>query len=257
MEINKTYLGDCLELMKDVPDGSIDMILCDLPYGILSCKWDTVIPFEPLWEQYKRVIKDSGAIVLFGSEPFSSALRMSNIKNYKYDWIWDKKNGTDFLNAKRRPLKAFENILIFYKKQCIYNPQMTERIKIRDRSGEKKPLLMNPQTLGSYKWQNIGVEGKSKYPINIISISNQSKECNNINRVHPTQKPLALMEYLIRTYSNSGDLILDNCAGSGTTGIACLNTNRNYIMMEKEQQYYEIIKKRIDDWNKERAERLF
>ena len=241
----KLIKGNCLEVMKQIESGSVDAIITDPPYGTTACKWDSIIPFNLMWEQLNRIIKPNGAIVLFGSEPFSSALRMSNIKNYKYDWIWNKKSGTDFLNAKRRPLKAAENVLVFYKKQPIYNPQMIIREKIRDRSGENKPKEINNQTLGSYNWNKKGIESKEKYPINIISISNQSKECNNINRIHPTQKPLELMEYLIKTYTNEGETVLDFTMGSGSTMVACQNLNRNGIGIEQDEKYFEIAEQRI------------
>ena len=239
-------LGDCLELMKDIPNGSIDMILCDLPYGTTACKWDVIIPFEPLWEQYKRIIKDRGAIVLFGSEPFSSYLRMSNIKQYKYDWKWDKVVGSNFVQAKKQPLRIYEDICVFYKKQPTYNPIMEERKKENERPSNK-PALNNINGITSIKCPTIG---KMKYPVNKIEINRMSKELNSSRIIHPTQKPVALLEYLIKTYTNEGELVLDNTAGSGTTAIACLNTNRQFIVMEKEQKYYDIILKRVADFNK-------
>ena len=250
MEINKTYLGDCLELMKDVPDRSIDMILCDLPYGVTACKWDTVIPFEPLWEQYNRIIKDNGAIVLFGSEPFSSALVMSNVKNFRYELIWEKTRPTGFFTAKKQPMKIHENICVFYKKTTTYNPIKTKAPKGKiDKRKTLNPTI-NPY-LGGIKKDRVKDSGM-RYPTTVQKFASISKKGQ-----HPTQKPILLMEYLIRTYSNSGDLILDNCAGSGTTGIACLNLKRNYIMMEQEEKYYQIIENRINEWHKKQSERLF
>ena len=246
MEINKTYLGDCLELMpKHIEDKSIDMILCDLPYGTTACKWDTIIPFEPLWKQYKRIIKDNGAIVLFGSEPFSSYLRMSNIKNYKYDWIWKKNRFSNHLNAKRQPMRAYENISVFYKKQCIFN-------RIPFRLGAQKNYSNGRGKEGGGNWGNHYKGDLSTIEKPIISAINHLE----FNSVHPdskeymghsTQKPLALIEYLIKTYTNEGDLILDNACGSGTTGLGAKNLKRNYIMMEKEQKYYDIACNRLNN----------
>ncbi len=243
----KLYKGDCLELMKDLPDKSIDAIIADLPYGTTACKWDVVIPFEPLWEQYKRVIKDRGAIVLFGSEPFSSALRMSNIKNYKYDWVWIKAKPSNFLMGKKQPMKYTENILIFYKKQPTYNPIMIKRDEKNKRNNKK---------CGYLKYEALGLNEDNKYadrlkagmndyiyPRNYLYFSQNTK----VKYVHPTQKPVALLEYLIKTYTLEGETVLDNCMGSGTTGVACVNTNRNFIGIELDDKYFEIAEKRIND----------
>lgn len=241
---NKDYElwnGDCLELMKNITNKSIDMILCDLPYGTTACKWDSVIPFEPLWEQYNRIIKENGAIVLFGSEPFTSLLISSNIKLFKYDIVWDKVNCSSGILAKKRPLKSHENICIFYKKQPTYNPQMTKGTKWH-RSGAKQRKLA-----GIYG-QDKTVERKGgsdetewKYPKSILTVSN----ADNTKRVHPTQKPTALCEWLIKTYTNEGETVLDNCMGSGSTGVACVNTNRNFIGIELDENYFKIAKERI------------
>ena len=231
--------GDCLEKMKDIPDGSIDMILCDLPYGTTACKWDTIIPFEPLWEQYKRIIKDNGAIVLTASQPFTSALVMSNVKMFKYEWIWDKKVGSGFLNANRLPLKSHENILVFYKKQPTYNKQKW--------IGKPNHAHGNPKTTknslyGDYDIvDNFDKTNNLKNPLSVIEFD----KIHPSKTIHPTQKPVALFEYLIKTYTNEGDLVLDNCAGSGTTGVACQNLKRNYILIEKEPKYIEVIKQRL------------
>jgi len=250
---NKVLLGDCLELMKDIPDASIDMILCDLPYGTTSCSWDKIIPFEPLWEQYKRIIKDKGAIVLFGSQPFTSELIYSNIKQYKTSWIWDKQRSTNFVQAKNHPLKRTEDIIVFGKNKINYYPQMIKRTEEEKKLCNSKKRKINRANVRADTFMNISggkwetkTNFEHKYPINIISISAISNECNSKHRLHSTQKPISLMEYLILTYSNENDLVLDNCAGSGTTGIACLNTNRNYILMEKEQKYFDIINTRIE-----------
>lgn len=241
-------LGDCLELMKDIPNGSIDMILCDLPYGTTACKWDTIIPFDKLWEQYERIIKQNGAIVLFGAEPFSTLLRMSNFKLYKYDWIWNKTQSTSFGLAKKQPMRTYENIVVFYKNQTTYNPIMTPKARIiDDRNWKSNGKSENGNFASKEKHKFVRTES---YPKNIIDINSTSKECNNLNRVHPTQKPIELFEYLIKTYTNEGDLVLDNTAGSGTTAIACLKTKRQFIVMEKEQKYYDIILKRVADFNK-------
>ena len=241
-------LGDCLELMKDIPNGSIDMILCDLPYGTTACKWDTIIPFDKLWEQYERIIKPNGAIVLFGSEPFSSLLRCSNLKLFKYDIIWDKVSKTNSMNAKYQVLKQHEIISIFYKKAGKYYPIKTTGVKWT-RGGNKKI----DKTSQYYQQAGDVILGKSthdiddsKLPTSILTISNADKT----KRWHPTQKPVTLFEYLIKTYTNEYELVLDNCAGSGTTAIACLNTNRQFIVMEQEPNYFEKIKKRVGDFNK-------
>ena len=230
--------GDCLELMKDIPDKSIDMILCDLPYGTTACKWDTVIPFEPLWKQYNRIIKDNGAIVLFGSEPFSSYLRMSNIKNYKYDWGWNKKKAGNIFLAKYQPMKIHENIIIFGKCKTTYYPIMVERDKIKKSKNYGTGEAMG----GNRKREEKIYVYDKKNPISILEFSNASQK----GKVHPTQKPVALLEYLIKTYTNEGDTVLDNCMGSGSTGVACLNTNRNFIGIELDENYFNIAKERIE-----------
>lgn len=231
--------GDCLELMKDIPDGSVDMILCDLPYGTTACKWDTVIPFEPLWEQYNRIIKDNGAIVLFGSEPFSTMLRHSNLKIYKYDWVWNKVRGVGHLNAKRRPMMCCENICVFYGKQPTYNPQMRPRERERLSKNNNKQ-----QVFGKSKDDFLGEVLREKYPINLLTFSKSDMTQNNF---HPTQKPVELLEYLIKTYTNPGEVVLDNCMGSGSTGVACANTGRSFIGFELDPGYFEIAQKRIQE----------
>lgn len=247
-EVNKIYCGDCLEVMPNIPDKSIDMILCDLPYGTTACKWDIVIPFELLWKQYKRIIKDNGAIVLFGSEPFSSYLRLSNIKNYKYDWIWDKVAGANFMNLKNRPFKTHENILIFSKNSNFtFNPIKVPRTEksIRRQPIGKERVIKGEGEVEFYNLKRINVHliGGLKHPIDIIRFSIHEKGRYNFR--HPTKKPVALFEYLIKTYTNEGDLVLDNCAGSGTTGVACKNLGRNYILIEKDREYCDIAEDRI------------
>ena len=232
--------GNCLEVMKDIPDNSIDAIITDPPYGTTACKWDSVIDFDLMWEQLNRIIKPNGAIVLFGSEPFSSALRMSNIKNYKYDWIWNKVITTGFLNAKRQPLRQNENIIIFYKKQCIYNPQMVK--------GESYTVKSTGNKSSVYGKQEDNVETVCKgdrYPNNNIIINKKINECHPSKTFHPTQKPIELMEYLIKTYTNEKETVLDFTMGSGSTGVAAKNLNRNFIGIEMDDNYFDIAKERI------------
>lgn len=220
-----------------ISDKSIDMILCDLPYGTTQCKWDSIIPFEPLWEQYERVIKDNGAIVLFGCEPFSSHLRLSNLKIYKYDWVWDKVKGTGFLNAKRQPMRNHEFVCVFYKKQCTYNPQKTMGHN-RKQSYRSKDLQTD--VYGEMK-NDYTYDSTERYPRSIQVFSTDTQNSS----LHPTQKPVALCEYLIKTYTNEGETVLDNCMGSGTTAVAAINTNRNYIGFELDKDYFDIANKRI------------
>lgn len=254
MELNKCYCGDCLDLMKDIPDKSIDMILCDLPYGTTECKWDTIIPFEPLWEQYKRIIKDNGAIVLTASQPFTTDLINSARDIFKYELIWEKTNPTGFFNAKKMPLKIHENILIFYSRLPTYNPTMKivntdsiGRIRINSKSKcEGRSMWGKVSEKNDY----IYVENGTRYPTSIIKYSNwNGASFGDISKTikHPTHKPIPLFEYLIKTYTNEGDLVLDNCVGSGTTAIACINTRRNFIGIEKDEEYFNIAQK----WVKE------
>ena len=231
--------GDCLELMKNIPDGSVDLILTDPPYGTTACKWDTVIPFDAMWEQLKRIIKPNGAIVLFGSEPFSSALRMSNIKQYKYDWVWDKKKPGAIGIAKYQPLRYTENISIFYAKKCNYFPIMTEREKIK-KSRNYSHSEINKKSLGV---MHENKEYTHKFPSNILEFSNASQK----GKLHPTQKPVVLLEYLIKTYTQEGETVLDFTMGSGSTIVAAKNTNRNAIGIELDENYFNIAKKRIEE----------
>ena len=234
----KLLQGDCLELMKNIPDKSIDLILCDLPYGTTHNKWDTIIPFDKLWEQYKRIIKDNGAILLFSQMPFGASLIMSNPKMFRYEWIWEKNQAVGFLNAKKMPLRKHENILVFYKHLPTYNPQGL--IKLDEPIQEKGSANRNGK--------NYGVADKSfirthtNYPTDIITFSKDSG-------YHPTQKPVDLLEYLIKTYTNEGDTVLDNCMGSGSTGVACVNTNRDFIGMELNEEYFKIACERIEGGN--------
>lgn len=225
--------GDCLELMKNIPDKSVDMILCDLPYGTTRNKWDTPIDLSSLWQQYQRLVKNNGAICLFAQAPFDKVLGASNLKMFKYEWVWQKDNATGFLNAKKMPLKIHENILVFYSNPPVYNPQM--------RIGFKPYTQKSGRGSTNYGKQiSVVTENKGKrYPIDILNFQRDRF------KLHPTQKPVALLEYLIRTYTNEGETVLDNCMGSGSTGVACLNTGRNFIGMELDAGYFEIAKKRI------------
>lgn len=231
--------------MNRIKDKSIDMILCDLPYGTTQCKWDTIIPFDPLWEQYNRIIKDNGAIVLFGSEPFTSMLICSNIKNFKYNWIWQKNKSTGFLNAKKQPLNDNETISVFYRKQCTYNPQMVVAEKIYNRG------FVNRKKSDCYGNEKDFVQTDTglRYPKRIQYFNNNYTQ----KQIHPTQKPAALCEYLIKTYTNEGELVLDSCAGSMTTAVAAINTNRDYICFEKDREIFEVGKSRVEEYLKEKG----
>lgn len=281
LSLNEIHLGDCLELMNDIETHSIDMILCDLPYGTTQNKWDSIIPLNEyyvnksgkqlnyqefmveafkksftfeiadklwnthkrpgLWAHYERVLKPNGAIVLTAAQPFTATLIGSNPKWFKYDWIWQKPKGTGHLNAKKQPMRNKEDIVVFYDKQCTYNPQMTEGAPYKDKAG--KDHAKSTSMTDSYgKYTNFRNENTGfRYPQQIISFGVVER-----GTIHPTQKPVPLFEYLIKTYTNEGDVVLDNCAGSGTTGEACLNTGRNYILIEQDEKYYGVAKDRLD-----------
>ncbi len=226
------FNGDCLEIMKSISDKSIDLILCDLPYGTTRNKWDSIIPLDKLWEQYERIIKDNGAILLFAQTPFAQQLGASNLKLLKYEWIWDKKRVTGFLNSKKMPMKRHENILVFYKKLPTYNPQLTKGKPYHTHN--KAPSTNYNSFETNYETKNDGW----RFPVDIQEFSPETG-------LHPTQKPVALLEYFIKTYSNELDTVLDNCMGSGSTGVAALNINRRFIGIEKDEKYFEIAKKRI------------
>jgi DNA modification methylase len=226
--------------MGRIPAGSVDMILADLPYGTTACKWDNVIPFEPLWAHYWRVLKPNGAVVLFGSEPFSSHLRMSQIKYFKYDWVWDKVNKfSGHLNAKKQPLRVYECVSVFYGLQPTYNPQMTRGTPYTAKSCGRKTESYGKQIDGI-----VTVNSGNFYPKNIIRI--EGDERGTAGRIHPTQKPISLLEYMIKTYTIEGETVLDNTMGSGSTGVACVNTGRRFIGIEMDDKYFEIAKNRIE-----------
>ena len=227
--------GDCLELMKDIPDNSIDLILCDLPYGTTQNKWDTVIPFEDLWAQYRRIAKKNAAIVLTASQPFTTALISSNPRDFRYCLVWDKVGTTGFQTAKVMPLRRHEDICVFYGAKPTYNPAMETRGARRKKGGSHTDNGCYGQLRSTVSFNN------TYYPTSIVQVSNASKK----ELVHPTQKPVALMEYLVRTYTNEGETVLDNCMGSGTTGVACVNTGRNFIGIEKDSEYFKIARRRI------------
>ena len=238
MEDVKLYKGDCLEIMKQIPNGSIDMILADLPYGTTQNKWDSVLPLDLLWKQYERIIADNGCIVLTADGIFTGVLMMSNPKMFKYKLIWDKKSTTGFLNAKKMPLRRHEDILIFAKGKTTYNPIMREG-KLRFKGGKK---YANNGCYGNFN-EMPKEQYNMYYPTSIIEISNANQKAKQ----HPTEKPVELMEYLIKTYTNENEIVLDNTMGSGSTGVACVNTNRNFIGIEKDEKYFEIAKNRIND----------
>lgn len=250
--------GDCLELMKDIPDHSIDMILCDLPYGTTDCKWDSVIPFDKMWECVNKVVKRDGATVLFGSEPFSSSCRMSNIKRYKYDWLWDKKSAGNFMVAKYQPLKTFENIMVFGG-SINYYPQLQGGFenRVHEAARPKKSDFLGGIKSGMFFQTEKNKAGDERYPKAIIELSKQSSECRNARSYHPTQKPVRLLEYLIKTYTQKGETVLDFTMGSGSTGVACVNTGRSFIGIEKDGHYFEVAQKRIADAEREREPLLF
>lgn len=236
--------GDCLELMQFLNDKSIDMILCDLPYGTTACKWDSTLPFNKLWEQYERIIKPNGAIVLTASQPFTTSLIMSNIKNYKYNWVWVKNTASGIAQAKYSPMRYNEDVCIFYKSLPTYNAQFIERTE-----GSKK-RCKTPITNGGNGEHIKLVKTLTQYNSNFKNPSNViyfNTDPNSKGKLHPTQKPVALFEYLIKTYTNEGDMVLDNCMGSGTTGVACQNLNRSFIGIEKDEIYFNVAQKRILD----------
>lgn len=234
----KLLHGDCLERMKEIPDGSVDLILCDLPYGTVQCSWDNVIDFNLMWEQLKRIIKSNGTVGLFGAEPFSSQLRCSNLKMFKYDWVWEKSKATGFLNSKKQPLRSHETISIFYSKQPTYNPQMVPGSAYN--KGVRKEQTDN-DVYGSFNQVEVKNDTGLRYPRSVQYFKTAEHE----GGFHKSQKPVTLLEYLIKTYTNENETVLDFTAGSMSTAIACINTNRNGIMIEKDEHYFKIGSERV------------
>lgn len=245
METN-LFCGDCLSIMPTIPDKSIDMILCDLPYGKTKNKWDSIIDLSKLWAQYNRIIKTNGIIILFGQDKFSAKLMLSNEKMHRYNIVWEKTSPTGFLNAKKMPLRSHEDILIFYKNLPIYNPQKTTGHVRKVSSAIHKRNSIKTDNYGNHGLT--GYDSTERYPRSVVKFKTDKQK----EALHPTQKPVKLMEYLIRTYSNEGHLVLDNTMGSGTTGVACVNTNRNFIGIEMDEKYFSIAERRINDAKKEK-----
>lgn len=238
----KLYNGDCLEIMQNISDNSIDMILCDLPYGVTDCEWDNTLSFKNLWKQYERVLKVNGACVLFASQPFTTKLIKSNFKDFRYCWYWKKNNKTGGQFAKVQPMRCIEDICVFYKKMPTYNPQGLKKLD--------KPIINHANNHHSnvykYRGNDISIQKYTNYPSHLLEFRNVNT--SGKNRLHPTQKPVDLLEYLIKTYSNEGETILDNCMGSGSTGIACLNAKRKFIGIEKDQKYFDVSCNRFGEW---------
>ena len=241
------YNGDCLEIMKQLIDKGVkvDAIIADIPYGTTRCKWDVIIPFDKMWNCIKQIRKDKSPIILFGSEPFSSALRLSNIKEYKYDWKWEKTQATGFFNAKKQPMRCIEDICVFYKKQCLYNPQKTNGHKPINNYTKYLKTVNKTQVYGKCTRELSGGGNTDRYPRQLLTYSSDKQTCY----LHPTQKPIALMEYLLKTYTNKGDIVLDFTMGSGTTGVACKKLNRNFIGIELDENYFKIAEDRINESN--------
>lgn len=231
-KLHNIMMGECLEIMKLIPDNCIDMVLCDLPYGTTACKWDSVIPFEPLWEQYRRIAKPNAAIVLTASQPFTTALIASNLRDFRYCWVWEKSRPVGFLQANKQPMRKHEDVAVFATGRAPYNPQgliaCEKKVKRTTQGENYRPAKSNEYT-----------QTVTNYPASVIKFPSEGRT------VHPTQKPVALMEYLIRTYTNEGDVVLDNTMGSGTTGVACVNTGRYFMGIEKDEKYFNIAKERI------------
>lgn len=251
---NSIILGDCLEVMKKIESKSVQLILSDLPFGTTNCEWDIIIAFEPLWKEYKRVLKDNGAIVLNACQPFTTKLINSNLEMFKYEWIWEKTHATGHLNAKKQPMKAHENICVFYNKQPIYNFQKTYGHSRKVILAKHQEKSIKNQTDIYNKFDNFSdYDSTERYPRSILVFASDKQK----ESLHPTQKPVALPEYMIKTYTNEGDLVLDNCIGSGTTAIACINTNRNIIGIEKLLKFYDISKNRIKDHIANKTNNIF
>jgi len=234
----RLFLGDCLDIMNDIEDNSVDMVMCDLPYEVTACSWDTVIPLDLLWNHYNRICKENAALVFTATQPFTTLLINSNLKNFRYELIWEKPQGTNPLTAKKMPLKSHENILVFYRRLPTYNPQMEQGSPYKGFQSQKSTI---GEVYGSNKSVHRNNEEGTRYPKSVMRFKQER------DGLHPTQKPVALMEYLIKTFSNENDVILDNAMGSGSTGVACINTNRKFIGIEKERKYYNVATKRIYD----------
>lgn len=234
----KLMQGDCLELMKCIPDGSVDMVLCDPPYGVTECRWDSVIPFDDMWKAYRRIVKENGVIALFSSQPFTTRLIHSNIRQYRYNWYWIKNIKTGHVFAEVQPMRCVEEICVFYRRRPLYQPQGLIKLNreiVRQKSGTKDSVYRIDKS------KNVSVQRYGNYPSNVLRFDVDAGKA----RVHPTQKPVAILEYLIRTYTLPNETVLDNCMGSGSTGVACVNSNRRFIGMEQDESYYHIAEKRI------------
>jgi DNA modification methylase len=231
------HLGDCLDILPTLADNSVNMVLVDLPYGTTACKWDSIIPLDKLWKQYNRICKEDGAMVFTAAQPFTTILAASNLDNFRYEWIWEKPQGTNPMNVKVMPLKSHENILVFYRKKPIYNPQMWHSTPYSGFSSDTSKI---GEVYGGAKSKHRDNPEGSRYPKTVLKFKQEKG-------LHPTQKPVALMEYLIKTYSNEGETVLDNCMGSGTTGVACMNTNRDFIGIEMDETYFNISRNRINN----------
>jgi len=240
--MKKLIQGDCLEIMKDIDSESVDFILTDPPYGTTACKWDAIIPLEPMWEQLKRVIKPNGAIVMTAAQPFTSKLIMSNVKMFRYCWVWDKVISSNHMNAKKMPMKGFEDVCVFYKKLPTYNPQMETGTPFKDSRNNTNGERFPDEVHGSKPYPVEQVNKGTRYPRGFIKES-----ARNNKPIHPTQKPVALMEYLIKTYTNENETVLDFTMGSGTTGVACAKTRRNFIGIELDETYFNIAKERLEN----------
>lgn len=243
LKINEVYLGDCLELMSDIADKSIDLIITDPPYGSTKCRWDSVLDLESLWRQYRRIIKDNGAVIMTAQTPFDKVLGCSNLEMLRYEWVWEKTMATGHFNARKMPLKAHENVLVFYKNLPTYNPQKTQGHHPINSYTKYVATQNNTEIYGEAKTEITGGGETDRYPRSVLVFPTDRQTCN----LHPTQKPVKLFEYFIKTYTNKGDLILDNCAGSGTAGVAAVNTGRDYILIEKDPEYYQTILKRMSE----------
>ena len=237
--INEVHHGDCLEIMKNIPDGSVDMILCDLPYGTTQCKWDTIIPLEFLWEEYRRVAKRNAPMVFTAAQPFTSVLISSNLKEFKYNWVWEKSKATGYLNAKKMPMRAHEDVCVFYRKPPVYNPQMWESTPYNKGSAHRPT-----EVYGKQKEVLVKNDTGLRYPRTVQYFKTAESEGKVY---HPTQKPISLFKYLIETYTEEGDIVLDSCLGAGTTALAALNCNRGFIGIELDQEYVNISKERIKE----------